>query len=78
MSGHDIERRDFHEPAPSRRPVRTELTGLAVPLALAAIVFVAGMLVYSFTGTDTYTAHNSERLVVPAPHSSPAPQKSVQ
>jgi hypothetical protein len=67
MSDHD-KKRDFVEPAPSRRPIRTELTGWGVPLAVAAIVFVAGMLVFSFTGTDrTYTASNRERVLVPAP-----------
>jgi len=48
MSDHDARRREFVEPAPSRRPIRTELSGWAVPLAVAAILFVVVALIYSF------------------------------
>jgi hypothetical protein len=67
MSDPDTKRRDFIEPAPSRRPMRTELSGFGVPLAVAAIVFVAGMLIYSFTAADRTHTARSERVIMPAP-----------
>jgi hypothetical protein len=54
----------------SARP-RTEFAGLGIPLAIAAVVFMAALLIFSAAGPDrTRTADNSNQ---PSAVTTPAP-----
>jgi hypothetical protein len=70
MTHHDNDRRNFDE-APVRRPVEEdESPGWGLPIGIAAVALVAGILIFSTAGPDrTKTAQ-----VDPSAKSAPAEQ----
>ena len=79
----DDEPRNAEKRPRSERP-RTELAGWAVPLGIAAIVFVAATMIFSSGGGDrTRTANNQPSIVTSpgpttsesAPAESPTPAR---
>lgn len=71
MTHHDNDRRNFDE-APGRPPADDEAPGWGLPIGIAAVALVAGILIFSTAGPDrTRTAQVN-------PGANPAPAEQVQ
>jgi len=81
MTNQDNDRRNFDE-APAQRPADDDSPGWGIPIGIAAVALVAGILIFSTAGPDrTKTAHVNNPNATPAasePAATPAPTAPAQ
>jgi hypothetical protein len=79
MTNQDNDRRNFDE-APARRPADDDAPGWGLPIGIAAVALVAGILIFSAAGPDrTRTAQvNNPNAKPTASEQAPAPAAPAQ